>query len=77
MPYCQVYVDLWLKHPGQLRYYLMLQPSAKTMLSSLFDIVKVAVKQFAHAINCFINTAETKPYIMLKNRYSVNNSGSQ
>ena len=40
-------------------------------------LFKVAVKQFAHAINCFINTAETKPYIMLNHRYSVNNSGSQ
>ena len=39
--------------------------------------IKVAVKQFAHAINCFINTADTKPYITLNHRYSVNNSGSQ
>ena len=40
------------------------------------SIFKVAVKHFAHAINCFINTAETKLYIMLNCRYSVNNSGS-
>ena len=40
-------------------------------------LYKVAVKQFAHTINCFINTAETKPYIMLNHRYSLNNSGSQ
>ena len=47
------------------------------MYVGIIVIIKVAVKQFAHAINCFINTAETKPYIMLNHRYSVNNSGSQ
>ena len=38
--------------------------------------IKVVVKRFTHAINCFINTAETKPYILLNCRYSVNSRGS-
>ena len=33
--------------------------------------LKVAVKQLAHAINCFINTAETKLYTLLNRRYLV------
>ena len=44
--------------------------------NTMIPVFKVAVKWSAHAINCFINTAETKPSIPLNCRYSVNNSGS-
>ena len=37
--------------------------------------IKVAVKWLAHAINCFINTSETKPFTLLNHRYSVNDPG--
>ena len=38
--------------------------------------IKVAVKWFDYAINYFINTAETKPYILLNRRYLLTNPGS-
>ena len=38
--------------------------------------VKVVVKRLAHAINCFINIAETKPFIILNSRYLLTNTGS-
>ena len=38
--------------------------------------LKVAVKWLAHAINCFINIAEAKPFTILKSRYLLNNTGS-
>ena len=44
--------------------------------NTMIPVFKVVVKWFVHAINCFINTAETKPTFPLNCRYSVNNSGS-